>query len=134
LPEGGTPFNEEGKWQSRFQIIIAGKNFGCGSSREHAPYALKKAGVVAVVATSYARIFYRNSVNGGYLVPATSQEDLSKIFRTGDEVEISTATCQVINKTQGLTAELIPLGDVAEIIEAGNVFEYAKRKGMVPVV
>lgn len=131
LPEGGTPFVPEGSWQSRFKIIIGGKNFGCGSSREHAPFALNKAGVVAVVATSYARIFYRNSINGGYLIPATSKEDLSKVFRTGDEVEIDTGQCVIRNISQGLDAELLPLGDVAEIIDAGNVFEYAKRKGMV---
>jgi 3-isopropylmalate/(R)-2-methylmalate dehydratase small subunit len=132
LPEGGTPFVPEGEWQSRFQIIVAGKNFGCGSSREHAPFAMKKAGVTAAVATSYARIFYRNSVNGGYLLPATSKEDLSKVFRTGDEVEIDIDHCKIRNISQGIEAELLPLGDVAEIIKAGNVFEYAKKVGMVP--
>lgn len=131
LPEGGTPFIPEGDWRSRFKIIVGGKNFGCGSSREHAPFALNKAGAVAVVATSYARIFYRNSINGGYLIPATSKEDLSKVFRTGDEVEIDTGKCTIRNISQGIDAVLLPLGDVAEIIDAGNVFEYAKRKGMV---
>lgn len=131
LPEGGTPFVKNGEWQSTFRIIIGGKNFGCGSSREHAPYALNKAGALAVVATSYARIFYRNSINGGYLIPATSREDLSRIYRTGDEVELDTAGGVVRNISQGLTHELVPLGDVAAIIEAGNVFEYAKRMGMI---
>jgi 3-isopropylmalate/(R)-2-methylmalate dehydratase small subunit len=130
LPEGGTPFVTEGNWQSRFQIIIGGKNFGCGSSREHAPFALNKAGIQAVVATSYARIFYRNSINGGYLVPATSEQDLSKVYRTGDEVEIDVDQGKIRNITQGLEHSLLPLGDVAEIIKAGNVFEYAKQMGM----
>ncbi|NUN98692.1 MAG: 3-isopropylmalate dehydratase, partial [Candidatus Omnitrophica bacterium] len=105
LPEGGTPFVPEGAWRSRFQIIVAGKNFGCGSSREHAPFALAKAGVRAVVATSYARIFYRNSINGGYLIPATSREDLSRLFRTGDEVEIDVEAGMIRNLTQGLEKE-----------------------------
>jgi len=130
LPEGGTPFVPEGDWQSRFQIVIGGKNFGCGSSREHAPFAMAKAGGQAVVATSYARIFYRNCINGGYLIPATSVEDLSKVYRTGDEVEIDSEANKIRNITQGLEHDLAPLGDVAEIIAAGNVFEYAKKVGM----
>ncbi|MCA9413323.1 MAG: 3-isopropylmalate dehydratase [Candidatus Omnitrophica bacterium] len=131
LPEGGTTFVPEGDWQSRFQIVVGGKNFGCGSSREHAPFAMAKAGAKAVVATSYARIFYRNCINGGYLIPATSLEDLSKVYRTGDEVEIDASANKIRNISQGLEHELAPLGDVAEIIAAGNVFEYAKQMGMV---
>ena len=131
LPEGGTPFVPKDDWQSSFQIIIGGKNFGCGSSREHAPFALAKAGALAVVATSYARIFYRNCINGGYLVPATSLEDLSKVYRTGDEVEIDCETNKIRNLSQGFENELTPLGDVGEIISAGNVFEYAKKTGML---
>jgi len=131
LPEGGTVFVKPHEWQSDFQIVVAGKNFGCGSSREHAPYALKKAGANAVIATSYARIFYRNCINGGYLVPATSKEDLSRVFRTGDRLQVDIESGVVRNISQGLQSELLPLGDVAEIIEAGDVFEYAKHKGMV---
>lgn len=131
LPEGGTLFVKQGEWQSQFQIVIGGKNFGCGSSREHAPFALNKAGLLAVVATSYARIFYRNCINGGYLVPATSKEDLSKVYRTGDALRIDLEAGTIENVSQGLEAELLPLGDVADIIQAGNVFEYAKQVGMV---
>lgn len=72
-----------------YNIIIAGKNFGCGSSREHAPIALRAAGVEAVVALSFARIFYRNCVNGGHLLPLESTLDLTDVFKTGDEVEIN---------------------------------------------
>ena len=88
LPTGNIPFIEDGKFDSEFSIIIGGSNFGCGSSREHAPYALQKAGVKAIVAESYARIFYRNSVDGGYLVPIESTERLIDKIRTGDTVEI----------------------------------------------
>lgn len=133
LPEGGTPFVKEPDWTSGFTIIVAGKNFGCGSSREHAPFALAKAGAKAVVATSYARIFFRNSINGGYLIPATSQEDLSKTYRTGDQLQLDLDAGVLRNVTQGIESELVPLGDVAAVIEAGNVFEYAKKAGMVSV-
>ena len=64
LPEGNKLFVEEGKFESEYTIIIGGKNFGCGSSREHAPACLKIAGIQAIIAASYARIFYRNSVDG----------------------------------------------------------------------
>ena len=63
------PFHAADEFISDYKIIVAGKNFGCGSSREHAPIALDAAGIEAVVAEFYARIFFRNSVNGGYLIP-----------------------------------------------------------------
>ena len=69
LPAGNIPFVAAESFTSAYAVVLAGENFGCGSSREHAPLALAEAGVSAVVAESYARIFYRNSVNGGYLVP-----------------------------------------------------------------
>lgn len=113
-------------------ILIAGDNFGCGSSREHAPIALAAAGVVAVVAEFYARIFYRNSVNGGYLVPLESKTRLIERVCTGDQVVIDIAAGTLTNETSGETFELHPLGEVAPIIEAGGVFEYAKKVGMLP--
>src|SRR6476469_6506187 len=74
LPKGHVPFHAAGdEFVSPYKVIVAGKNFGCGSSREHAPIALDAAGIQAVVAEFYARIFYRNAVNGGYLVPFESQ-------------------------------------------------------------
>ena len=69
LPKGHVPFHTADEFVSDYKLIVAGKNFGCGSSREHAPIALRAAGVEAVVAEFYARIFYRNAVNGGHLVP-----------------------------------------------------------------
>jgi 3-isopropylmalate/(R)-2-methylmalate dehydratase small subunit len=77
LPKGHVPFHDAGEeFISPYKIIVAGKNFGCGSSREHAPIALAAAGITAVVAEFYARIFYRNSINGGYLVPLESKTRL----------------------------------------------------------
>ena len=63
LPSGNIPFIKEGKWQSDYKIIVAGKNFGCGSSREHAPIAIKGSQAICVIAPSFARIFFRNAIN-----------------------------------------------------------------------
>jgi 3-isopropylmalate/(R)-2-methylmalate dehydratase small subunit len=76
LPDGQIPFIDGESTESEFSIIIAGSNFGCGSSREHAPFALEKAGIKAIIAESYARIFYRNAVDGGFLVPLESEGNL----------------------------------------------------------
>src|SRR5437867_11600421 len=95
---GNIPFVREGEFKSDYSIVIGGKNFGCGSSREHAPLALAEAGVMCVIAEFYARIFFRNSVNGGYLVPLESQERLVEKVRTGDELEVRLDDRYVLNK------------------------------------
>src|SRR5260370_10848865 len=76
LPKGHVPFHTADEFVSDYKIIVGGKNFGCGSSREHAPIALDAAGIEAVVAEFYARIFYRNSINGGYLIPVHGEPRL----------------------------------------------------------
>ncbi len=91
LPKGHVPFHTDDEFVSPYKIIVAGKNFGCGSSREHAPIALDAAGIEAVVAEFYARIFYRNSVNGGYLIPFESAERLCERICTGDELRLDVA-------------------------------------------
>lgn len=134
LPDGHKPFvdqSDPANTRSEYAVIIGGRNFGCGSSREHAPLALAEAGVKAVVAEFYARIFYRNSINGGYLIPFEAAQRLVEDFRTGDDVEIDVAANQLTNRRTGRTCPLKPLGDVAPIIEAGGVFEYAKKTGML---
>ncbi|MBP7935505.1 MAG: 3-isopropylmalate dehydratase [Phycisphaerae bacterium] len=134
LPGGGIPFVDQkdpANTHSAYSIIIAGKNFGCGSSREHAPLALAEAGVVAVIAEFYARIFFRNSVNGGYLVPFETGRRLVEQFETGEEVEIHTAEPCLVGTKSGKRYPLRALGDVAPIIEAGGIFAYAKSKGML---
>src|SRR5258708_26368198 len=87
LPQGNIPFVPEGQFKSEFSIVIGGKNFGSGSSREHAPLAMAEAGVQCVIAEFYARIFYRNSVNGGYRIPPGAKEPLVQQIRTGDGLE-----------------------------------------------
>ena len=131
LPDGHIPFVRPNEFKSDFQIVVGGKNFGSGSSREHAPLALAEAGITCVLAEFYARIFFRNSVNGGYLPPLETVERLVDKVRTGDELEVRMMENRVINKTQGTEYALRPIGDVLPIIEAGDVFKYAKSVGMV---
>jgi 3-isopropylmalate/(R)-2-methylmalate dehydratase small subunit len=131
LPKGHVPFHTDDEFVSPYKIIIAGKNFGCGSSREHAPIALDAAGIEAVVAEFYARIFFRNAVNGGYLVPYECSHRLCEEIRTGDEVEIDASAAEIRNLTTKEKWPLKPLGDIAPILEAGGVFEYARRTGML---
>jgi 3-isopropylmalate/(R)-2-methylmalate dehydratase small subunit len=131
LPDGRVPFARPNEFKSDYQIVIGGKNFGSGSSREHAPLALAEAGVKCVIAQFYARIFFRNSVNGGYLVPIESVERLVEKVRTGDDLEVRLDERVVLNKTTNERYEIKPLGDVLPIIEAGDVFKYAKKAGML---
>jgi 3-isopropylmalate/(R)-2-methylmalate dehydratase small subunit len=132
LPEGDIPFVLPDAHESDYQVVVGGSNFGCGSSREHAPFALREAGARAVVATSYARIFYRNAVDGGFLYPFESLEDLTAHVRTGDEVTIDLVMGRLINHTTGEEHLLRPLGDVADILAAGGVFAYARAAGLIP--
>ena len=131
LPKGHVPFHTKDEFVSDYQIIIGGKNFGCGSSREHAPIALDAAGIKCVVAEFYARIFFRNSVNGGYLVPFESVDRLCDQICTGDEVKVDIDAGLLTNLTTGDTWSLKPLGEVAPIIDAGGIFAYAKKVGML---
>src|SRR3954463_8865510 len=100
LPQGNIPFVRENEFKSDFTIVIGGKDFGSGPSREHAPLALAEAGVRCVIAEFYARIFYRNSVNGGYLVPFESEIRLVQKVQTGDELEVHLNDGYVINKSR----------------------------------
>ncbi len=131
LPLGKIPFTKPDAFRSEFKIVIAGKNFGCGSSREHASFCLREAGIEAVAAEFYSRIFFRNSVNGGYLIPFETEGRLSEILKTGEELEIDVAGHSLKNMSTGKKFMLKPIGEVLPIIEAGDVFKYAKLKGMM---
>ena len=131
LPKGHVPFHTDDEFISPYKIIVAGKNFGCGSSREHAPIALDAAGIDAVVAEFYARIFFRNAVNGGYLVPFECTDRLCDKVCTGDEVEIDLVAGLLRNHTTREEWRLKPLGEVAPILEAGGLFPYARKVGML---
>ena len=127
---GDKPFIKDGEYTSEYTVMVAGKNFGCGSSREHAPLALEIAGIKAVIAEDYARIFYRNAVDGGFLIPFETEKSIKEGFSTNDEVEIDTDKGIITNHTKGQTYDLRDLGDVKGIIEAGGLFSYAKKNNL----
>ena len=106
-------------------IVVTGKNFGCGSSREHAVVCLKENGVSCVVAESFARIFYRNAVNLGF--PLMECPGISKIIKTGDKVEVNLETGKVTNLSTKKTLKgLPPSGLELEIAEKGGLLNYLK--------
>ncbi len=118
-----------------YRIVIAGRNFGCGSSREHAPIALKAAGIDAVVAASFARIYYRNSVNGGIILPLESEQlpegqNLTARFKTGDIAQITLDESRPeIKIIPGDTKFGIkPFGPVMQIVKAGGLTAYNKAR------
>jgi 3-isopropylmalate/(R)-2-methylmalate dehydratase small subunit len=131
LPQGNIPFVKEGEFESEYCVIVADKNFGCGSSREHAPLALQIAGIQAVVAPSYARIYYRNSVDGGFLIPYESKESITAHFETGQEVEIDKEANTITNTATGNTYSLEDLGDAGQIVADGGIFNHARKLGMI---
>lgn len=134
LPESAypKPYVSAGQLDSEYSIVVAGRNFGCGSSREHAPIALGSAGCKVVLAESFARIFFRNAVATGELYPCETVERLCDAFRTGEvatvDLDAGTVTCQRTGKVY----QLKPLGDVRPVVEAGGLFNYARKTGMMP--
>lgn len=127
-----TRFIEPNENKTKYSIIIAGDNFGCGSSREHAPVALGAAGAVAVVAESYARIFFRNSVATGEVYPLESEVRVCEECKTGHTVTIELGENKLINHSTGKEYMLKPIGDAGPVIDAGGIFAYARKTGMIP--
>ena len=108
-------------------IIVAGNNFGCGSSRENAPLAIQGAGVAAVVAKSFARIFYRNSINVG--LPILECPEAVESAEDGDRFSLDLASGEIINLTRGGKYRAAPFPPrIREIIEAGGLEEYVRRR------
>ncbi|MDR0570219.1 MAG: 3-isopropylmalate dehydratase small subunit [Clostridiales Family XIII bacterium] len=106
-------------------VIVAGANFGCGSSREHAPIAIKGAGVACVIAPSFARIFYRNSFNTG--LPILESAEAAERIEAGDEVEVDFAAGAIRNVTKGETYHAEPFPPfITRLIESGGLAEYVK--------
>ena len=107
-------------------IVVAGRNFGCGSSREHAPLSLKYAGVGCVVAESYARIFYRNAVNIG--LPALECPGVTKSVDQGDELELDLGAGTVTNLTRGSKLVFTPLpAFMLDVLNAGGLVPYLSK-------
>ena len=108
-------------------FIVAGKNFGCGSSREHAPIALSTCGIKAVIATSFARIFYRNSVDGAFLLPIEIDDETYQKISNSDQLEINIEKNEIKNITKNETYAMKPFSEIiAKIISAGGLFKYKK--------
>ena len=132
LPDNVPPFVPAGAERSPYVLVLAGRNFGCGSSREHAPVCLGAAGVKAVIARSYARIFFRNAVATGELYPFETPASLADAFQTGDEARLSLAHQTLTRLSDGAVFKLNSLGAVAPVIAAGGIFGYARETGMIP--
>jgi len=108
-------------------LIVADKNFGCGSSREHAPIAIKAAGVSAVIAKSFARIFYRNAFNMGLLIFESG--DAVNGISQGDEIEVEMESGRILNRTTGKTYQAAAIPPfMRELINAGGLMAFVKKK------
>lgn len=109
-------------------VIVAGNNFGCGSSREHAPLAIKAAGVSVVIAKSFARIFYRNAFNIG--LPILESEEAVKNFEEGSPIQVDLESGEIMggNKDTRVTAKPIP-PFMREIVQAGGLVAYIRQRG-----
>lgn len=107
-------------------IMVGGKNFGCGSSREHAPIAIKFSGISCIIAETFARIFYRNAINIG--LPILECIDAAKDLQNGDQVTVDISTGIITNVTKGKTYQAVPFPPfMQEIIDANGLVNYIKK-------
>ena len=112
---------------SEGDIMVAGKNFGCGSSREHAPVAIKASGIALVIAEDFARIFYRNSINVG--LPILECPEAARAVQAGDELEVDFDTGVIKDLTLGQTWQARPFPEfIKNIIDAGGLLDYTRKK------
>lgn len=126
-----TRFVKDGQLDTEFLIVVGGRNFGCGSSREHAPIALGSAGCKIVLAESFARIFFRNSVATGELYPCECLDRLCELLKTGEVVTVDLDKTTVTVQATGKVYSFKPLGDVRPVVDAGGLFNYARKTGMI---
>jgi 3-isopropylmalate/(R)-2-methylmalate dehydratase small subunit len=133
LPDDQYPikFVPPGETKSPYGIVIGGRNFGCGSSREHAPIAMGSANCQLVLAESFARIFFRNCVATGELYPCEIEQRLCDILKTGDIVTVDLDAQTVVVQATGKVYTFKPLGDVRPVVDAGGIFNYARQSGMI---
>ncbi len=122
---------EDGEMDSKYPIVVGGRNFGCGSSREHAPIAMGAAECQLVLAESFARIFFRNCVATGELYPCESLNRLCDILKTGDIVSVDLDSLTVTVEATGKTYSIGPLGDVRSVIDEGGLFNFARKNNMI---
>ena len=127
-----TRFVKAGALDSDYPIVVAGRNFGCGSSREHAPIALGSAGCKVVLAEGFARIFFRNCVATGEVYPCELTERLCDRLKTGDVVTVDLDKATVAVEGAGTVYSFKSLGEVRPVVDAGGLFNYARQTGMIP--
>ncbi len=134
LPDSLYPvrFIADGAMDTEYSILLAGRNFGCGSSREHAPIALGAAQTQCVVAEGFARIFFRNCVATGEVYPVECLNRLCDIFSTGDIATVDIDQNTITHVASGKVYDLKPLGEVRPVVDAGGIFAYARQTGMIP--
>jgi 3-isopropylmalate/(R)-2-methylmalate dehydratase small subunit len=134
LPESLYPARfvktDNGQMKTEYPIIIGGRNFGCGSSREHAPIALGACGCEVVVAESFARIFFRNCIATGEIYPYETPGSLIDQIATGDHVEVDFDADEI--RCKGKVFPLKSLGEVRPVIDAGGIFDFARQNGLIP--
>src|SRR5882762_2515257 len=133
LPESlySSRYVKDGRLDSDYPIVVGGRNFGCGSSREHAPIAMGSAGCKIVLAESFARIFFRNCVATGELYPCECTDRLCDVLKTGDIVTVDLDAATVTAKATSKAYKFKPLGDVRPVVDAGGLFNYARQTGMI---
>ncbi|HJT85205.1 MAG TPA: 3-isopropylmalate dehydratase small subunit [Nitrososphaeraceae archaeon] len=108
-------------------FLLTGKNFGCGSSREHAPIALHEVGIRAILSPSFARIFYRNAVDGGYLLPIEIESDLLKKISDNDQLEIDIDNNSIFNLTTNEKYKIKPFPEIiSKIVNAGGLLYFTE--------
>ena len=110
-------------------IIVAGKNFGCGSSREQAPEVIKALGIPCIIAKSFARIFYRNAINIGF--PIMESPEAAADIKAGDQIDVDFATGKIVNETTGKTYQAAPFPEfINGIIDNGGLMASLKARGI----
>ncbi|MBI4845233.1 MAG: 3-isopropylmalate dehydratase small subunit [Candidatus Omnitrophica bacterium] len=115
---------------SKGDIIVAGKNFGCGSSREHAPIAIKGCGISCVIAESFARIFYRNAINIG--LPIFVSEQASRLLKQGEQIEVDAENGKIMNLTNQEVYASDKFADfMQDIVNSGGLLDWVKKKGFI---
>lgn len=127
LSENFLPFIDQSTKRSHYNIIVAGTNFGCGSSREHAPIALGASGIKAIIAESFARIFFRNCISTGEILPVQINKNLSKLLKTGDSLTIIPSKNEIVIPNTNQMINFNDLGDLINIVNAGGLFNYARK-------
>ena len=134
LPESlyATRYVVTGQAKTGYPIVVAGRNFGCGSSREHAPIALGSAGCKIVLAEGFARIFFRNCVATGEVYPCELTARLCDTLKTGDVVTVDLDQATVTAQATGKVYSFKPLGEVRPVVDAGGLFNFARKQGMIP--